>query len=121
MGMLLSIPMIVAGVALMVWASRRKPADDPGRRDAARRQDRRADRADGPMTVADYMALCLGDPEHGYYMRREPFGRAGDFVTAPEVSQMFGELIGLWAVAAWQAMGAPRPSSSPSSGRAAAR
>lgn len=64
-------------------------------------------RAGGPMTVADYMAICLGDPEHGYYMRRDPFGRAGDFVTAPEVSQMFGELIGLWAVATFEAMGAP--------------
>ncbi len=63
--------------------------------------------ANGPITVADYMALCLGDPEHGYYMAREPFGRAGDFVTAPEVSQVFGELIGLWAVATWEAMGAP--------------
>jgi len=63
--------------------------------------------ANGPITIADYMALCLGDPEHGYYMAREPFGRGGDFVTAPEVSQVFGELIGLWAVATWQAMGAP--------------
>jgi SAM-dependent MidA family methyltransferase len=65
--------------------------------------------ANGPITIADYMALCLGDPEHGYYMAREPFGRAGDFVTAPEVSQVFGELIGLWAVAAFEAMGAPSP------------
>jgi len=64
-------------------------------------------RQDGPMSVADYMALCLSDPGHGYYMRREPFGRAGDFITAPEVSQMFGELIGAWVVAAWEAMGAP--------------
>jgi SAM-dependent MidA family methyltransferase len=64
-------------------------------------------RQNGPMGVGDYMALCLGDPEHGYYMRREPFGRAGDFITAPEVSQIFGELIGAWAIAAWEAMGAP--------------
>jgi NADH dehydrogenase [ubiquinone] 1 alpha subcomplex assembly factor 7 len=66
-------------------------------------------RANGPITVADYMALCLGDPEHGYYMAREPFGRGGDFVTAPEVSQIFGELIGLWAVATFEAMGSPTP------------
>ena len=66
-------------------------------------------RAAGPMTVADFMAACLADPEHGYYMRREPFGRAGDFITAPEVSQIFGELIGLWAVAVWEMMGGPRP------------
>jgi NADH dehydrogenase [ubiquinone] 1 alpha subcomplex assembly factor 7 len=66
-------------------------------------------RANGPITVAEYMAACLGDPDHGYYMRREPFGRSGDFVTAPEVSQMFGELIGAWCVATWEAMGAPTP------------
>ncbi|ODT16075.1 MAG: methyltransferase [Kaistia sp. SCN 65-12] len=61
----------------------------------------------GPITVADYMAACLGDPEHGYYMTREPFGAAGDFITEPEISQMFGELIGLWAVECWQRMGRP--------------
>nr|WP_026304422.1 class I SAM-dependent methyltransferase [Kaistia granuli] len=61
----------------------------------------------GPITIADYMAACLGDPEHGYYMAREPFGVAGDFITAPEVSQIFGELIGLWAVECWRRMGSP--------------
>ncbi|MFQ5958799.1 MAG: class I SAM-dependent methyltransferase, partial [Alphaproteobacteria bacterium] len=50
----------------------------------------------GPLTVAEYMATALGHPEHGYYMHGDPFGREGDFITAPEVSQMFGELIGLW-------------------------
>jgi NADH dehydrogenase [ubiquinone] 1 alpha subcomplex assembly factor 7 len=59
----------------------------------------------GPMPVADYMAHCLGDPDHGYYMTQEPFGSAGDFITAPEISQMFGELIGLWAAAVWDQMG----------------
>ncbi|MBB5752012.1 class I SAM-dependent methyltransferase [Prosthecomicrobium pneumaticum] len=63
--------------------------------------------ADGPITVAAYMEACLGDPEHGYYARREPFGTAGDFVTAPEISQMFGELIGLWAIERWRAIGRP--------------
>jgi NADH dehydrogenase [ubiquinone] 1 alpha subcomplex assembly factor 7 len=53
--------------------------------------------------------LCLYDPEHGYYQRRAPFGAAGDFVTAPEISQMFGELIGLWAATVWRAMGEPDP------------
>jgi NADH dehydrogenase [ubiquinone] 1 alpha subcomplex assembly factor 7 len=53
------------------------------------------------------MAVCLGDPEYGYYRRREPFGPGGDFVTAPDISQVFGELIGLWAVAAWTGLGAP--------------
>jgi SAM-dependent MidA family methyltransferase len=68
---------------------------------------RRVIAVDGPLDVAQYMALCLGHPLHGYYMARDPLGRGGDFVTAPEVSQMFGELIGLWAVATWEAMGAP--------------
>ena len=65
--------------------------------------------ANGPITVAAYMSLCLVDPEHGYYMNRDPFGRAGDFITAPEISQMFGELLGLWVVAGWQAAGSPSP------------
>lgn len=65
--------------------------------------------ADGPITVARYMALCLGHPVHGYYMTRDPFGAGGDFVTAPEVSQMFGELVGLWCVETWQRLGAPDP------------
>ena len=53
------------------------------------------------------MEICLSDPEHGYYRRRETIGAAGDFVTAPEVSQMFGELIGLWCAVSWRQMGAP--------------
>ena len=59
------------------------------------------------MPVRQFMALCLSHPQHGYYMTRDPLGRAGDFVTAPEVSQIFGELIGLWAASVWQLMGAP--------------
>jgi SAM-dependent MidA family methyltransferase len=62
---------------------------------------------DGPISVAEFMAICLYDPQHGYYTRRAPFGAAGDFVTAPEISQMFGELIGLWAAEVWRLMGAP--------------
>ena len=58
-------------------------------------------RMDGPMTVAEWMALCLWDPEEGYYATRQPLGGAGDFVTAPEVSQMFGELVGLALAQAW--------------------
>jgi len=61
----------------------------------------------GPMSVAQYMALCLTDPKYGYYMRRDPLGARGDFITAPEISQMFGELIGLWAMAVWKLMGEP--------------
>jgi SAM-dependent MidA family methyltransferase len=63
--------------------------------------------ATGPISVAEYFALCLSDPAHGYYMTRDPFGRAGDFTTAPEISQMFGELIGVWLVTAWRAIGQP--------------
>ena len=63
--------------------------------------------AAGPMPVAQYMALCLGDPQHGYYTTRDPLGAHGDFTTAPEVSQMFGELIGLWMATVWKQMGAP--------------
>lgn len=64
-------------------------------------------REEGPLSISRYMALCLGHPRHGYYMTRDPFGAQGDFTTAPEISQMFGELIGLWAGAVWQMMGAP--------------
>jgi len=62
---------------------------------------------DGPITLADWMQTCLADPEHGYYMTRDPLGRAGDFTTAPEISQMFGELLGLWAAVVHQQMGSP--------------
>ncbi|MFC7053916.1 class I SAM-dependent methyltransferase [Hansschlegelia quercus] len=62
---------------------------------------------EGPIDVARYMALCLGHPVHGYYATRDPFGARGDFTTAPEISQMFGELIGLWCAAVWVQMGAP--------------
>ena len=68
---------------------------------------RRIIAADGPVPVSRYVALCLGHPQHGYYVTRDPFGAAGDFTTAPEISQMFGELIGAWAAAVWRQMGAP--------------
>jgi NADH dehydrogenase [ubiquinone] 1 alpha subcomplex assembly factor 7 len=61
----------------------------------------------GSLPVAQFMALCLSHPEHGYYSTRAPIGAGGDFTTAPEITQMFGELIGLWAAAAWRAMGSP--------------
>lgn len=68
---------------------------------------RRLIAAAGPMPVAQYVSLCLTHPVHGYYVTRDPFGASGDFTTAPEVSQMFGELVGLWAAAAWKMMGSP--------------
>jgi len=61
----------------------------------------------GPLTVAQYMTACLHDPELGYYATRPALGEAGDFLTAPLVSQMFGELIGVWAASAWRLMGEP--------------
>jgi SAM-dependent MidA family methyltransferase len=61
----------------------------------------------GPLPVAEFMRLCLTHPEYGYYSRQTPIGADGDFITAPEISQMFGELIGLWAAAAWRTMGSP--------------
>ena len=63
----------------------------------------------GPISVADYMDICLHDPRCGYYATRPALGEHGDFITAPLVSQMFGELIGLWAVEVWRGMGAPSP------------
>jgi len=62
---------------------------------------------EGPLSVARFMEDALGHPRLGYYMGRDPFGRDGDFITAPEISQMFGELIGLWCVVEWRAMGEP--------------
>jgi SAM-dependent MidA family methyltransferase len=74
---------------------------------ALEKEIRRRIETAGPMPVAQYMTLCLSHAEHGYYMTRDPLGAAGDFITAPEISQMFGELVGLWAAAAWRAMGSP--------------
>ena len=62
---------------------------------------------EGPLPLDRYMALALGHPTLGYYTTRDPLGASGDFTTAPEISQMFGELIGLWAAEVWGTMGAP--------------
>lgn len=64
-------------------------------------------RARGPIDVAEFMGLALGHPEHGYYMKGDPFGARGDFTTAPEISQMFGEMIAAWIMDVWQQMGSP--------------
>ena len=61
----------------------------------------------GPITLAEYMGECLMHPTHGYYATRDPFGATGDFVTAPEISQMFGELIGLCLAQCWLDQGSP--------------
>lgn len=61
----------------------------------------------GPLSVADYMSICLFHPKHGYYSTGDPFGTRGDFITAPEISQMFGELIGLTLAQTWMDQGQP--------------
>jgi NADH dehydrogenase [ubiquinone] 1 alpha subcomplex assembly factor 7 len=61
----------------------------------------------GPISIAEYTNLALYDPEHGFYMTRDPFGVKGAFTTAPEISQMFGELIGAFFVQAWEDRGRP--------------
>lgn len=63
----------------------------------------------GPITLAEYMHICMADPQHGYYKTQQSIGRKGDFITAPEISQMFGELIGAWCIAVWRDLGKPNP------------
>lgn len=64
---------------------------------------------EGPLSVARYMSLCLSHPKYGFYMTHDPLGLDGDFITAPEISQIFGELIGLWLLNVWDQMGRPAP------------
>jgi NADH dehydrogenase [ubiquinone] 1 alpha subcomplex assembly factor 7 len=66
-------------------------------------------RREGPLSIAAFMAMALHDPDNGYYARHDPFGAAGDFITAPAISQIFGELIGLWCVDFWRRIGKPDP------------
>lgn len=61
----------------------------------------------GPLSVAEFMSMALTHPVHGYYMRRDVFGQRGDFVTSPEICQVFGELLGVWCVACWEQLGRP--------------
>ncbi|MGR3455023.1 class I SAM-dependent methyltransferase [Pseudooceanicola sp.] len=65
--------------------------------------------AEGPLTLAEYMGECLLNPAHGYYTTHDPLGAAGDFTTAPEISQMFGEMLGLCLAQTWLDQGAPAP------------
>lgn len=64
-------------------------------------------KADGPISIAAYMAACLFHPNHGYYVNENPFGAEGDFITAPDISQMFGELTAAWLIEQWRAQGSP--------------
>ncbi|MBB6249709.1 class I SAM-dependent methyltransferase [Nitrospirillum iridis] len=64
---------------------------------------------EGPLRLSIFMAEALGHPTLGYYTTRDPLGVAGDFTTAPEISQMFGELLGLWCAQSWLTLGSPTP------------
>ena len=88
----------------MMRALAREAADDLSL--AARLRARIA--KNGPLSVEAFIQACLSDAASGAYASRQPIGGAGDFITAPEISQIFGELIGLWYVAVWQSMGEPR-------------
>jgi hypothetical protein len=77
--------------------------------DTLSRKIARRIRAEGPLSVAAYMAMALHDPDEGYYAGRDPIGAQGDFITAPEISQVFGELIGLWCAVVWCQLGRPDP------------
>ena len=116
MGMLLSVPMIIAGAhpdrAGMAprrrqRMSRRNQGTTVTELSPLQSEIKKLIKSSGPMPVWRYMELCLTHPQHGYYISRDPLGREGDFTTAPEVSQMFGELLGLWAASVWRAMGSP--------------
>ena len=124
MGMLLCVPMMIVGLTYIVLAATgrtrpRHPVEAPAAGDGARGARRGVTplgaeiaaliRQNGPIGVDRYMALCLGHPVHGYYRTRDPLGAQGDFTTAPEISQMFGELIGAWTAYVHGAMGRPDP------------
>jgi len=63
--------------------------------------------AQGPLTIAQFMGIALSDSKYGYYTQANPLGAKGDFITSPEISQMFGEMIGIWCASIWQDMGEP--------------
>lgn len=83
------------------------PAPGPSHQTPLAAELKRLIKLNGPISVADYMSACLSDPKHGYYARKDPLGPSGDFITAPEISQIFGELIGVWCVGVWESMGSP--------------
>lgn len=84
------------------------PYDPAARRDTPLAKVlQRQIKGDGPITVEEFMRRCLLDAEHGYYRTRPVIGREADFITAPEISQTFGEIIGAWVAVTWQQMGAP--------------
>src|SRR5665213_946885 len=85
------------------------PAESEGGVNALSGRIARLIASQGPISIAQFMTMALHDPQDGYYATRDPFGRGGDFTTAPEISQMFGELLGLWCVQCWHDQGKPAP------------
>ncbi len=113
MGMVLSIPCCSSASGR---SRPRSPAPtNPGRSRPRPRRERprpahpRRDRGIGPDAARPFWNLVLFDPAAGYYTSRDPIGADGDFTTAPEISQMFGELLAAWAFAAWDGLGRPSP------------
>lgn len=93
---------------LSSWLSRLLPQKEKDNTPLLRVLRERID-AQGPLTMEAFMQIVLHDPDHGYYRKGVPVGRDGDFSTAPEHSQMFGEMVGVWCIQTWQAMGKPDP------------
>ncbi len=65
-------------------------------------------RQNGPMRIDQYWSLCLAHQDYGYYKTRDPLGAAGDFTTAPEISQLFGEMVGIWVAEEWIRLSSPQ-------------
>ena len=108
MGMVLSVPMVLAGIWAMATARRTRAA--AGRHDTASAAAGGADRGHRADQRRRLHGACASSIRPtATTRRREPFGPSGDFVTAPEISQMFGELVGVWLTLAWEAIGSPLP------------
>ena len=103
MGQALSVGLLAAGSYLAWYRAQRAESgvNALGQRIAA------LIAAQGPISIAEFMTIALHDPQAGYYATRDPLGAAGDFITAPEISQMFGEFLGLWCVQVWHDQGKP--------------
>ena len=120
MGQPLSLPLIVIGAVLVVRSHGRGARGPEPALSGLDSELGAAIRRDGPLSVACFISLALHHPTSGYYRQRDPLGPEGDFVTAPELSQAFGEVLGAWLAQAWLDLGRPAPFRSSSSGPGAA-